>query len=30
MSVTPSVRVDPAPSLYERLVAFADRLWRRS
>ncbi|HEY1945174.1 MAG TPA: HlyD family secretion protein [Roseiarcus sp.] len=30
MSVTPSVRVDPEPSLYERLAASIDRLWRRS
>jgi membrane fusion protein, multidrug efflux system len=30
MSVTPSVRVDPTPSLYERLTSSIDRLWGRS
>ncbi len=29
MSVVPSVRVDPAPSIYERLVASFDRLWSK-
>ncbi len=30
MSVTPKVRVNPGPSLYERLVAFFDRRTRQS
>lgn len=30
MSVTPSVRIDPTPSLYERLTASIDRLWGRT
>ncbi len=29
MSVVPSVRVDPSPSLYERLVAAFDRQWSK-
>ena len=29
MSVVPTVRVDPTPSLYERLKASAERWWRR-
>ena len=29
MSVVPTVRVDPTPSLYERLNASAERWWRR-
>jgi membrane fusion protein, multidrug efflux system len=30
MSVLPSVRINPAPSLYERLSSCIDRLWRHS
>jgi membrane fusion protein (multidrug efflux system) len=30
MSVEPTVRVNPVPSLYERLSSSYDRLWRRS
>jgi membrane fusion protein (multidrug efflux system) len=30
MSVVPSVRVDAEPSLYERLAASIDHLWRQS
>jgi membrane fusion protein (multidrug efflux system) len=30
MSVVPSVRVNPEPSLYERLTSSLSRLWRRS
>ncbi len=30
MSVTPSVRTDPEPSLYERLTSSIDRWWRRA
>jgi len=29
MSVVPTVRVDPSPSLYERLKAFVEQWWRR-
>jgi membrane fusion protein, multidrug efflux system len=29
MSVVPTVRVDPAPSLYERLKARVEQWWRR-
>ena len=29
MSVVPTVRVDPSPSLYERLKASAEQWWRR-
>ena len=29
MSVVPTVRVDPAPSLYERLKARVEPWWRR-
>ncbi len=30
MSVVPTVRVDPNPSIYARLVASFDRLWRKA
>jgi membrane fusion protein (multidrug efflux system) len=30
MSVVPSVRINPDPSLYERLAMAFDRLWGRS
>ena len=29
MSVVPTVRVDPSPSLYERLKASVEQWWRR-